>query len=166
MFVRDGLAKRQLDCSDRFYLHNEGVIEECLRLAAKTRQADWLVDEYTLFQFYNERLPADVYDLMTLRTWLKQSASHRRKLELTLDDLAAGGGADASEKFPDELAIGALNIPIDYAFEPGSDADGPNITVPVDGLAQLDANRIAWGCLLYTSPSPRDLSTSRMPSSA
>ena len=25
---------------------------------------------------------------------------------------------------------------------------------------------IAYGCLLYTSPSPRDLSTSRMPSSA
>ena len=24
----------------------------------------------------------------------------------------------------------------------------------------------SWGCLLYTSPSPRDLSTSRMPSSA
>ena len=24
----------------------------------------------------------------------------------------------------------------------------------------------AWSCLLYTSPSPRDLSTSRMPSSA
>ena len=24
----------------------------------------------------------------------------------------------------------------------------------------------AWYCLLYTSPSPRDLSTSRMPSSA
>ena len=25
---------------------------------------------------------------------------------------------------------------------------------------------IGWTCLLYTSPSPRDLSTSRMPSSA
>ena len=25
---------------------------------------------------------------------------------------------------------------------------------------------VFWGCLLYTSPSPRDLSTSRMPSSA
>jgi len=25
---------------------------------------------------------------------------------------------------------------------------------------------LQWGCLLYTSPSPRDLSTSRMPSSA
>ena len=29
-----------------------------------------------------------------------------------------------------------------------------------------DANIITLGCLLYTSPSPRDLSTSRMPSSA
>ena len=33
---------------------------------------------------------------------------------------------------------------------------------------QIAAGRIdaAYGCLLYTSPSPRDLSTSRMPSSA
>ena len=27
-------------------------------------------------------------------------------------------------------------------------------------------DRLIWTCLLYTSPSPRDLSTSRMPSSA
>ena len=27
-------------------------------------------------------------------------------------------------------------------------------------------NAFSWSCLLYTSPSPRDLSTSRMPSSA
>ena len=28
------------------------------------------------------------------------------------------------------------------------------------------SNHVSWTCLLYTSPSPRDLSTSRMPSSA
>ena len=31
---------------------------------------------------------------------------------------------------------------------------------------QLDSFFLLHGCLLYTSPSPRDLSTSRMPSSA
>ena len=36
--------------------------------------------------------------------------------------------------------------------------DGSNLS----GLA----SREVYGCLLYTSPSPRDLSTSRMPSSA
>ena len=30
----------------------------------------------------------------------------------------------------------------------------------------LDFTDLLFGCLLYTSPSPRDLSTSRMPSSA
>ena len=33
-------------------------------------------------------------------------------------------------------------------------------------LLTLALNRKAGACLLYTSPSPRDLSTSRMPSSA
>ena len=34
------------------------------------------------------------------------------------------------------------------------------------GLMQFIPNTWNWVCLLYTSPSPRDLSTSRMPSSA
>ena len=44
--------------------------------------------------------------------------------------------------------------------------------VPMDkcgvftGKSIEDAKRKAADCLLYTSPSPRDLSTSRMPSSA
>ena len=35
-----------------------------------------------------------------------------------------------------------------------------------EGRAKYDAWNKLQGCLLYTSPSPRDLSTSRMPSSA
>ena len=34
------------------------------------------------------------------------------------------------------------------------------------GLSEVDISEVDMGCLLYTSPSPRDLSTSRMPSSA
>ena len=39
----------------------------------------------------------------------------------------------------------------------------PSMT-PGDWL--VTQNEVDWTCLLYTSPSPRDLSTSRMPSSA
>ena len=35
-----------------------------------------------------------------------------------------------------------------------------------DWEAVRDEVALCYGCLLYTSPSPRDLSTSRMPSSA
>ena len=36
----------------------------------------------------------------------------------------------------------------------------------INELGREQGVSIEWGCLLYTSPSPRDLSTSRMPSSA
>ena len=39
-------------------------------------------------------------------------------------------------------------------------------TIPTDGPPVFARPRRLFGCLLYTSPSPRDLSTSRMPSSA
>ena len=39
-------------------------------------------------------------------------------------------------------------------------------TTTVDAAIRADPEFVIQGCLLYTSPSPRDLSTSRMPSSA
>ena len=52
------------------------------------------------------------------------------------------------------------------------DPDQPRKSFDPDGLASLASTMSDQGqlqpilCLLYTSPSPRDLSTSRMPSSA
>ena len=48
-------------------------------------------------------------------------------------------------------------------------AEGLNILTGETGAGKsiiLGSVNLALGCLLYTSPSPRDLSTSRMPSSA
>ena len=52
------------------------------------------------------------------------------------------------------LGWGVMVAPFDW--ETGA---LPRDPVPVDAIPDI-------GCLLYTSPSPRDLSTSRMPSSA
>ena len=54
-------------------------------------------------------------------------------------------------------------LPIELELELSSD---PLINI-VDPSADTSNNTSGlWHCLLYTSPSPRDLSTSRMPSSA
>ena len=51
--------------------------------------------------------------------------------------------------------------------------DNENVFICISEACKFEAARqsimlleVAEGCLLYTSPSPRDLSTSRMPSSA
>ena len=46
-----------------------------------------------------------------------------------------------------------------------SDAEGKSLAKSEECI-RADAGARSQGCLLYTSPSPRDLSTSRMPSSA
>ena len=49
---------------------------------------------------------------------------------------------------------------------PVSDAPAPATSGPVDISTLSKEDMLFYFCLLYTSPSPRDLSTSRMPSSA
>ena len=47
-----------------------------------------------------------------------------------------------------------------------SGAEADEVYLPHEHLAAVGSRIILLACLLYTSPSPRDLSTSRMPSSA
>ena len=60
-----------------------------------------------------------------------------------------------------ELGIRNVIIEMDLAY---FDYDYGKWTE--EQIWDLMRKRIEWICLLYTSPSPRDLSTSRMPSSA
>ena len=57
--------------------------------------------------------------------------------------------------------------------EVDSEVEATNDMEAIDKAMELAENEtdasgfaLDWDCLLYTSPSPRDLSTSRMPSSA
>ena len=67
------------------------------------------------------------------------------------------------------MAVGTLLLPGEVRHMGGHDTGGATsatvgqVASTAAAIGQVVAVRI---CLLYTSPSPRDLSTSRMPSSA
>ena len=75
--------------------------------------------------------------------------------------LCAGAGCVSAQTntvgFEENFRDSTLRI--DYVFS--GNADTQHIS-----LDKLNVMPHWYGCLLYTSPSPRDLSTSRMPSSA
>ena len=76
--------------------------------------------------------------------------------------LVVGNGA---EKVSAEA--GALGVPMDTFIQTERLGTAHAVLAAKNAIAsgQMDVI-IGYGCLLYTSPSPRDLSTSRMPSSA
>ena len=55
--------------------------------------------------------------------------------------------------------------PASLKFLPGREVTGAMPPIDFPNQQAAEASPLA-ACLLYTSPSPRDLSTSRMPSSA
>ena len=81
-----------------------------------------------------------------------------RFLEHTADVLVEAWGPSLEAAF-EEMARGMIEIMTDTSkIEPRERKE-----IEVCGF---DLENLLYSCLLYTSPSPRDLSTSRMPSSA
>eukprot|EP00831_Metopus_contortus_P048859 TRINITY_DN40028_c0_g1_i1.p1 TRINITY_DN40028_c0_g1~~TRINITY_DN40028_c0_g1_i1.p1 ORF type:complete len:115 (+),score=43.27 TRINITY_DN40028_c0_g1_i1:32-376(+) len=73
--------------------------------------------------------------------------------------------AEKMEKFVEDY-----NDMMEYVYgilneEPATDEE-LEAAEDIESLTELQKKGILKNCLLYTSPSPRDLSTSRMPSSA
>ena len=100
-----------------------------------------------------------------------------RKLSQALGgDITVSSEAGVGTTFTATIEIGAVDtvklITEEQAFDSLSlidDTRHTNWTFPESRLLVIDdaaENRELLTCLLYTSPSPRDLSTSRMPSSA
>ena len=80
------------------------------------------------------------------------------------DDTAEGGddgGDGPTDSEPDESEAGDPVPGGKLVY--GVEADTSTPWTPANSVCAISCHMI---CLLYTSPSPRDLSTSRMPSSA
>ncbi|HEY6565076.1 MAG TPA: ATP-dependent RNA helicase HrpA, partial [Pirellulaceae bacterium] len=58
--------------AEPFYRHNEQVLRTAAKLAARSRRADLLIDEFALYRFYDARIPHDVNDLASLKRWQRE----------------------------------------------------------------------------------------------
>ena len=92
--------------------------------------------------------------LRTWETWSRQMRAQDDYQEYFEMHVKSAQQADEYELV---LGVGWLT----WALESDETIDRPIFTVPVE----MDMEKLT-GCLLYTSPSPRDISGSRMPSSA
>ena len=101
----------------------------------------------------------------------------RRLLALTLALSLCLPFAAAAENAGVNRTIDVEGTPIDSITvfpETSSDSENFSIHIALSGESAENVTNVEWtvqqcinsGCLLYTSPSPRDRSLSRMPSSA
>jgi ATP-dependent helicase HrpA len=117
----------------RFLETNRRLLEEAEELEHRARRRDIVVDEHTLFDFYDARVGADVVSGAHFDQWWKQERRKRPDL-LTFDPamLTHDTGRQVTEAdYPEQWASGdeGLTFPISYHFEPGAADDGLTIDV-------------------------------------
>ena len=146
LFIRAALVDGDFDCRASFFNHNRRLIRDIEEIEHKTRRQDVLVDDETIFHFYDEKIPKAVVDAVSFDVWRKKAeAVNPKLLFLTRDDLMRKDAAGAPIDFyPKTLDMAGVTMPLTYYFEPGSYKDGVTLVVPIYVLNQIDAVRAEW----------------------
>jgi ATP-dependent helicase HrpA len=146
LFIRHALVHGEWSTHQKFMARNRELLDEVVELEHRARRRDILVDEHTLFDFYDGRVGADVVSGAHFDSWWKQARREDPDL-LTFDPamLVNESADEVSERdFPDAWREGDLELPLTYEFEPGSASDGVTVDVPVATLNQVEASPFTW----------------------
>ncbi len=146
LFIRHALVEGEFRTDAPFFTHNRELLEEVALLEAKSRRRDILVDEETLFTFYDERLPEAIYSGKSFDKWRKQAERENpRLLYLDRESLMQHEGEGITGKrFPERFDYNGVPLPLEYHFEPGHPADGVTVQLPLALLAQLRPGPFEW----------------------
>jgi len=147
LFIRHALVYGEWQTRHAFFAKNRRLLEEAEELEHRARRRDIVVDEHTLFDFYDARVGPEVVSGTHFDQWWKRERQKRPEL-LTFDpSMLTHDGAEVREAdFPSAWAgsgVG-LTFPISYHFEPGAADDGLTIDVPVATLNQVDGDDFSW----------------------
>ncbi|GAB7189322.1 ATP-dependent RNA helicase HrpA [Kineococcus sp. NUM-3379] len=146
LFLRHALVEGDWETRHEFFARNRELLEEAEELEHRARRRDIVVDDETLFRFYDARVPADVVSGRHFDSWWKRTRREQPEL-LTFDPamlVAEGAGTVREEDYPDLWWQGDLALRLTYQFEPGSAADGVTVHVPLGVVNRLDADDLAW----------------------
>ncbi|MGY1834338.1 ATP-dependent RNA helicase HrpA [Blastococcus sp. SYSU DS0510] len=167
LFIRHALVQGEWTTHHRFWAENQRAIERVAELEERARRRDIGVDDETLFELYDGRIPADVVSTRHFDRWWKRARHEQPYLLTFTPEMLTNAAAAAQvrpEDFPDEVRLDAgagggtgsgLTLPLSYAFAPGSTEDGVTVDVPL-GVLDSVAQRTSGESLAFTVPGLRE----------
>lgn len=146
MFIRHALIEGDWSTHHRFYHDNVAKLEAIGELEAKARRRDIVVDEDTLFDFYDAKLPSNATTTRNFDSWWKKTSRVTPDLLDFDPDSLINEDADGvnEEAFPDKWIKGSLIFDLSYHFEPGHRDDGVTVLIPIPVLGGLDTEGFDW----------------------
>ncbi|MFJ2296217.1 ATP-dependent RNA helicase HrpA [Streptomyces sp. NPDC087894] len=146
LFIRNALVEGDWRTHHQFFHDNRKLLGEVEELEHRARRRDILVDDETLFGFYDQRIPDHIVSGAHFDSWWK----HKRRDEPDALDFERSmlinekAGAVTKDDYPDSWRQGKLKFRVTYQFEPGADADGVTVHIPLQVLNQVTSEGFDW----------------------
>ncbi len=146
LFIRHALVEGDWDTHHGFFHENRRLLEEVEDLEHRARRRDILVDDETLFQFYDDRVGTEVVSAAHFDTWWKKARRSEPDLLSFEKSMLINQGADeiSEQDYPDVWRQGEFTFPLTYQFEPGAEADGVTVHIPLTVLNQVSEDGFDW----------------------
>ncbi len=146
LFIRHALVQGEWRTHHQFFHDNRALLEELAELEDKARRRDIVIDDQTLFDFYDQRLPAEAVSSRHFDSWWKKTRQTQPELLNFSAELLAQPAASTVDEgdYPDSWQQGALTFALTYQFEPGTEADGVTVHIPLSVLNQVVGDDFEW----------------------
>ncbi|MFE0132235.1 ATP-dependent RNA helicase HrpA [Streptomyces sp. NPDC059037] len=146
LFIRNALVEGDWRTHHKFFAANRKLLTEVEELEHRARRRDILVDDETLFDFYDQRVPEEVVSGAHFDSWWKKKQREEPELldferSMLINEKA---GDVSKDDYPDSWRQGQLKFRVTYQFEPGADADGVTVHVPLQVLNQVTDEGFDW----------------------
>ncbi|MFF8873933.1 ATP-dependent RNA helicase HrpA [Streptomyces massasporeus] len=146
LFIRNALVEGDWRTHHKFFSDNRRLLTEVEELEHRARRRDILVDDETLYDFYDQRIPEHVVSGAHFDSWWKHKRHEQPDFldferEMLINEKA---GEVSKADYPDSWRQGNLKFRVTYQFEPGADADGVTVHVPLQVLNQVTDEGFDW----------------------
>ncbi|MGW1890486.1 ATP-dependent RNA helicase HrpA [Streptomyces sp. NPDC002004] len=146
LFIRHALVEGDWRTHHKFFADNRRLLTEVEELEHRARRRNILVDDETLFDFYDQRVPEHVVSGAHFDSWWKHKRHEQPELLDFEREMLIRESAEAVTKadYPDSWRQGPLKFRVTYQFEPGADADGVTVHIPLQVLNQVTEEAFDW----------------------
>ena len=146
IFIQSALVEGDWNTKHKFFKENQRLVREVEELEHKSRRRDILVDDRTLFEFYDQRIGTEVVSQKHFDTWWKKAQQKDPELLNFERSFLINDDAEQVSKldFPNFWHQGNLKLKLTYQFEPGTDADGVTVHIPLPLLNQVEMTGFDW----------------------
>ena len=145
MFIRHALVRGEMNHRARFLQRNAALKRELATHEHKKRSRDVLADEERLIEFFEDRLPKQLFTVKAFARWYESlEKTEQDRLLYDRATLLRSDAQTSGEEFPDYLQIDHESFRLAYRFEPAHPADGVTVVCPLHLLNRLDSDRLEW----------------------